>query len=199
MCDGTAPSPWTISAVVALASTDIEFPAARVGLSQRVASVSVSRFATPRVGWALSVGGILDGSVERREIHGGGSVAASVTWLPLFEKERRPFFAVTASLSASHLRAEADDGSTRGWTAVDVRVGGTVGKTFGPVTPFASARVFGGPVRWRLAGQAVTGSDRYHVTLGAGATLRLPGRWAVSTEIMPLGEQAASLAVSKRL
>lgn len=132
-------------------------------------------------------------------MHGGATLAAAVSWLPVYERGARPFVALTASLGTSLVRATADDGSTRTWSAWDLRGGAMVGKTFaGHVVPYVAARVFGGPVFWHRAGASVTGSDRYHVTAGAGLTLRLPARLDVSLEAMPLGEQSASGAVTWR-
>ena len=40
-------------------------------------------------------------------------------------------------------------------------------------SPYVLARIFGGPVFWRYAGQAVTGTDVYHYQFGAGFALSL--------------------------
>ncbi len=49
---------------------------------------------------------------------------------------------------------------------------------------------------WHRAGAAVVGGDRYHVTAGAGLTVRLPGQVDVTAELMPLGEQSATVGVT---
>jgi hypothetical protein len=60
------------------------------------------------------------------------------------------------------------------------------------LTPYALARVFGGPVFWHdgLAGQ--TGTDVHHFQLGAGLLVRLGRRLDIFAEGVPLGEQGIS-------
>lgn len=65
--------------------------------------------------------------------------------------------------------------------------------------PYATARGFGGPVWWRRAGSEQIGSDRYHVTAGAGLIVRLPGSFDVTAEAMPLGERSAALGMTRHL
>jgi hypothetical protein len=65
--------------------------------------------------------------------------------------------------------------------------------------PYLSARGFGGPVFWTLAGEGVSGSDRYHVALGAGVIVRLPNQVDVTLEAMPLGEQSAAVGMTLHL
>lgn len=76
--------------------------------------------------------------------------------------------------------------------ALDFRVSAMFGKTFfGVLSPYAVARAFGGPIFWRLAGEDVAGTDKYHVQLGAGLVVALPAHLDVYTEVIPLGERAA--------
>jgi hypothetical protein len=200
MCDGTTPSPWSVSGGFSLFSTDIVFGGQRVSTDQQVASVSASRFSSPRFGWAASVGGIVNGTVEGRDIKGGATAGATAIWLPLFETDHRPFVAVTGSLSAAYLRAVTDANMTHSWTAFDLRVGAMAGKTFfDRLVPYVAVRAFGGPVSWQRGGQSVTGGDRYHITVGGGATLRLPSRFEISLEAMPLGERGFGATLGHRL
>jgi hypothetical protein len=48
--------------------------------------------------------------------------------------------------------------------------------------------VFGGPVYWRYAGTAVTGTDDHHWQVGAGVSLLVARRVDVFAEGVPLGE-----------
>jgi hypothetical protein len=83
------------------------------------------------------------------------------------------------------------------WIAYDVRAGVMVGKTIGErFVPFASARAYGGPVDWKLGGEDVIGSDKYHYTVGLGATYRIPGKVSLFAEVLGLGEKSASLGGS---
>lgn len=166
-------------------------------VAQRAVNATVGWARGPRLSWTVTAGAIVDGEVEGRDLAGGGTGAGAATWLAVLERPARPFVAVSGSLGASLARALADDGRARTWTAVDLRAGAMVGKTLGPLVPYAAARAFGGPVFWRRGGALVVGGDRYHVTAGAGLVVRA-GRAEVSAELMPLGEQAASVAVTWR-
>ncbi len=197
MCDGDAPPTWQVTAAVDAMSTTIVFGDAHVALRETAATVTLGHFDHPRFGWSVTAGGIVAGSIGGRDVHGGATVAGVASWLPVYEHARRPFVALTASLGTALVRGTADDGSAHLWSAWDLRGGASVGKTlWGHLVPYVSARVFGGPVFWHLAGAGVTGSDRYHVTAGAGLTVRLPARLDATIEAMPLGEQSASGAIT---
>ncbi len=196
-CDGSAPSGWQLGVAVGGVRSVIVFDGADVGFEQRAVSATFGRFATPRLGWTVSGSALVGGDVEGRALHGGGAVAAAVGWLPVFERRRRPFVAASASLGAALLRATADDGVRRSWTAVDLRLGVMVGKTFADRwVPYLATRAFGGPVFWHRAGAAVVGGDRYHVTVGGGLTVRLPGAVSLTAELMPLGERGATVGAT---
>jgi hypothetical protein len=72
-------------------------------------------------------------------------------------------------------------------------VGKTIGERF---VPFVTGRIFGGPVSWHLGGEDVLGSDRYHYTVGGGATYRIPGKLDIFAEVLGLGEESVSLGAS---
>ena len=172
----------------------------RTDVEQLAVTATVGYFATPRLGWSASVGGILGGRIDGRSVGGGATLGGTVSWLPLFEGPARPFVALTASASAAYARANADDDQQHTWWAFDLRGGATVGKTFAERwVPYASARVFGGPVVWHHAGDRVVGGDRYHVTVGAGLIVRLPRGVDVTLEAMPLGEQSAAVGMTAHL
>lgn len=197
-CDGTAIPTWSITGAVETMSTTIVFEGARVALRETAATATIGHFTTARLGWSITAGGIVAGSIEGRGVRGGGTLGGSVSYLALYESARRPFVGVSATFGTALIRGTADDGSGRSWSAWDLRGGVIAGKTFGPFVPYLAARGFGGPVFWYRSGGAATGSDRYHVTAGAGLILRLPGRIDVTFEGMPLGEQSATLGASLR-
>ena len=199
-CDGSEPSTWQVTGSVSGFSTQIVFDGMRVAVEQLATTATVGNFASPRLGWSASAGGILAGRIEGRDVSGGGTVSGTLSWLPVYERPARPFVAFTATLGASFARALGDDEMRHSWWAFDLRAGAMVGKTlWDRVVPYAAVRVFGGPVLWTLAGADVVGGDRYHVTVGAGLVVRLPRDADLSAEVMPLGERSASLGFTWRL
>lgn len=194
MCDGSGPPTWQLTAAVDAMSTTIVLDD-DVALREVAVTATVGHFVTPRVGWSVTAGAVVEGSIDGGDVHGGATIAAAVNYLVVYEKKRRPFVSVSASLGTALIRAEADDGRTHTWSAWDGRGGGMIGKTlFDVIVPYAAVRVFGGPVFWR----GEVGGDRYHVTAGAGLIVRLPARLSLSIEGMPLGEKSASAAFGGR-
>jgi hypothetical protein len=177
--------------------TTIVFDGVHVALHETAATATIGHFATTRFGWSITAGGIVAGSIDGRDVHGGGTIGGSVSYLAVYEGALRPFVGTSATLGTALIRGIADDGSSRSWSAWDLRGGVIVGKTFAKrIVPYAAARVFGGPVYWFRDGASATGSDRYHVTAGLGVIARLPKRLDVTLEVMPLGEQSATAGVT---
>ena len=84
-------------------------------------------------------------------------------------------------------------------TAADLRIGFDAGWLFADrFDVHAVGRLFGGPVFWRRAGTTDTGTDRWHVQLGAGLGVRLAAGLSVFAEAVPLGETGASAGVAAR-
>ncbi len=83
-----------------------------------------------------------------------------------------------------------------GLVATDLRAGAMAGRTFGPISPYVLARVFGGPVLWTLDDEDVTGTDIYKFQLGAGLSLATRVGIAVTLDLSLVGERAASLGVT---
>lgn len=161
-----------------------------VALRETAVTATVGHFVTPRVGWSVTAGAVVDGTIDGEDVRGGATLAGAVSYLAVYERKRRPFVSFSASLGTALLRAGGDT-----WSAWDARGGAMLGKTlFDLVVPYAAVRVFGGPVFWR----GDSGGDRYHVTAGLGVILRLPARLSLSIEAMPLGERSASAAFGTR-
>lgn len=184
-----------MSAAVAASRTTLTFDGTRFDLAQQAVTLGAAR-SWPS-GWTVagSLGLVVDGSIDRgdeRHDLGPGPLAAvslSRQWT------RRTWFVNgTASASGSRVGSAAPSAPL---TALDVRVGATAGRTFGPVSPYLLARGFGGPVFWTLAGDGATGTDVHHFQLGAGASLAA-GPATFIVDVSALGEQAVSLAVSVR-
>ncbi|MEO7731386.1 MAG: hypothetical protein ABIY55_10465 [Kofleriaceae bacterium] len=168
-----------------------------VSLHETAVTATIGHFATARLGWSITAGGIVAGAIEGRDVHGGATLGASASYLAVYEGPTRPFLGVSATLGTALLRGTADDGARHWWSAWDLRAGAIVGKTFAKRwVPYAAARAFGGPVFWRRAGASTTGGDRDHVTAGLGLIVRLPARVDLTVEAMPLGEQSATAGVS---
>jgi hypothetical protein len=175
-------------------ASEIDFGDVRIPFNLLTATVSLGHFATPRSGWSVSATGVIGGKIEHRDLDGGLALGGAYTYLALYEGERRPFVALTGNGSAALIRAPADDGQTRSWTAVDFRVGVMAGKSVldNQLVFYSALRGFAGPVFWRHGGEDVVGGDRYHVTLGAGLSWHASKRLSLSLEGMPLGERSVA-------
>jgi len=196
-CDGDGPPTYQATLAADGMSTEINFDGALVPVRELATTATLGHFATPRLGWTITAGAIVAGSIEGRDLDGGATIAGALSWLPVYEKPRRPFVAFSVSLGTALARGTADDGVRAWFSAWDLRGGALIGKTLaGHFVPYAAVRVFGGPVFWRRGGDDVVGGDRRHVTLGAGITIRLPARMDLSAECMPLGEHSLSGALT---
>jgi len=189
-----------VTGAVAGFATQVMFDRAPTDVQQLAVTASLGRFATANLGWAITAGGVVGGSIDDREGTRGGTAGVQLSYLPAYEGERTPFVALTASLSGTLATAIADDGMRRPYRAFDLRGGVIVGKTLAErLVPYLALRLYGGPALWTKAGEAVTGGDRYHVTMGAGLVVRLPARLSITAELMPFGERSAALGVGAAL
>ncbi len=103
------------------------------------------------------------------------------------------FVNFTSALSFSAARSHLGDEASVPYEAFDLRLGGELGFNVAKVLhPYAIARLFGGPVFWRYAGESVTGSDIHHYQIGAGLSITIAGRVGLFVEGIPLGEQSVS-------
>lgn len=121
---------------------------------------------------------------------------AGLSWSVRDEKGWRPFVMVGASLSAS--LATPERGGDDALYALDLRGSVTAGYTFWKrFTPYAVARLFGGPVAQVEGGRTFVGTDLFHAQLGAGFVVGLPQGFDLSAELIPLGEQRVSVGVGR--
>jgi hypothetical protein len=141
---------------------------------------------------AIMGGNILADRVNHT-IYPGWMLSAGASYLALKPNGWVPF--VLASLSASFSSAATlTQTQTVGLKAGDFRLGVTAGHTFAERwTPYLTARLFGGPVWWRINDHDVFGGDAYHYQVGAGLVVALPYNFDLSFEVVPLGEQRISL------
>lgn len=122
----------------------------------------------------LGAGGVADGNLDTDEAHAMGPgwlFFGAYAHRVVDEKGAWPFVLASVSAGASAARTVSPRGESARFTAYDARVGLTLGKTFGPVTPYVAGRLFGGPVFWTQRGQALTGSDKYHYQPALGVVL----------------------------
>jgi hypothetical protein len=157
----------------------------------------------PRLTVFAGAGSVLTGTVSAggsdNALEPGWLAAAGVAWLAIGETARRPFVSVTAMAGYLAAHTRPGDGSADvPWSAGDVRLGVTAGKSFGPARPYVVGRLFGGPVNWEVAGKSVVGTDAHHYQLGAGVALALPAHLDLSVEAVPLGEQGLAAGVGYR-
>ncbi len=137
---------------------------------------------TLQVGAGALLGGTIDTPVAAASFNPGvlGAVTLSDR---VYEPERgardgRPFVLTTYTLSfVSATSRSSQTAESIGYTALDFRFGLVVGTTFaGRITPYAAARLFGGPVFWRWVDEAggltrVLGTDAYKYELGGGVVV----------------------------
>jgi hypothetical protein len=200
-CNGTVTeTPWSAGVTVSGFSTTIDFGEARAGLDEQSAVASLGYHFGPRWGLNGTVGAILGGRTAvagvDRDVSAGLIASLSGNWLAVYEGARRPFLLASATLGVSTVTAVSDDDQRHRLTSSDLRLASLVGKTFGPLVPFAVARLFGGPVAWRLGGKSVLGGDTHHYAVGAGLIARLPARLDLFAELVPLGERSATAGLT---
>lgn len=141
----------------------------------------------------LGAGGVFAGTLlsERGafDVDTGWLAALGLGWRVLAEEEIVPYVLLGATLGVTSARTAL--GTERGgYLGIDFRFGATVGKTFfGWLSPYASLRVFGGPVIWTDRGESRLGTDRYHVQGALGAVFILPESLDLFLEGSPGGEQ----------
>jgi hypothetical protein len=190
---------WSVGAAGTYTSTALRFDAAVRGAQTRSAALLTAAYApTARLRLQMSAGAGLDGELRMpngtHDFAPGPAAAIGVGYRLLGNK---PFLALTGVLSASTTRTRrADDPSVR-YTAFDLRIGAALGATFfEALSPYALARVFGGPVLWRYQGEAVTGTDTRHYQLGLGVAWLIAERVNVFVEGVALGERGLTFGAS---
>ncbi|HET8938074.1 MAG TPA: hypothetical protein VFN67_31740 [Polyangiales bacterium] len=186
---------WNVGVAGMLTATSLRFGDAGRGDQSRTGAVISAAYApTPRLRLQASVGAALGGELRMpngtHRFKPGPTAAVGVGYRLL---SGMPFLALTAVLSTSTARTHHEMQEATRYTAFDLRLGAAFGATFfDALSPYALARVFGGPVFWRYEGKAVTGTDAYHFQVGAGLAWRIVERIDVFIEGVPLGERVLS-------
>jgi hypothetical protein len=188
---------WRLGAGGLHTTTRLKFDDGSRGDEQRDAIISwVSYAPTRRLVLQLSAGATLGGNLglpdATFDIKPGPLVAFGVAWHFI---EGKPFLTGTSTLSfsAATTRKSGAGSNSERYQALDLRAGVLFGTTFWDVlSPYAVARVFGGPVFWRHQGSSVLGTDLYHYQLGAGVALAFGKQLGLFVEGVPLGERSLS-------
>lgn len=191
-----APRRFHASASYSVFGTDLSFGSQGAFIERRAATASLSYRVNDK--WTLQLGGgaTLGGRFvfgdTRFSLDPGWLASFAATWKIVDGRGSLPFVLVGAAAGATGGATRDATGHTEDMLALDVRISGMVGKTFFDVlSPYAVARVFGGPIFWRYLGTDRTGTDQYHFQLGAGVLVALPARFDAFAEAIPLGERAA--------
>jgi len=181
-----------VGAGFSAAQTQIVFGDTRAELRELAASATLEQHLSPRFTVSFGVGAVYAGTMvlpdlmKRVELR-GPTASVGVAGLLLEQKGAVPWVMLDGTVSGSAMFTAVEP-----IYAVDLRAGVAAGWSFfGWLTPYAVARVFGGPVFYR----SFVGGDAYHWQLGAGVSVRLPKRFDLLLEAVPLGEQRAVLAV----
>ena len=158
----------------------------------------------------LATGSFVSGTLRseedgvERQMGPGWLLSGGATWRVVQPTDGAvPYVLLSLTFGATGTRTFADPPDSRAplrgsYVAIDARFGATVGKTFGDVvSPYAAARVFGGPVFWSEGGETTSGTDRYHVQLAGGVALLLDPI-DLFVEGAPLGEVGVSGGVGAK-
>lgn len=150
-------------------------------LEQLAVSASLEYRVSDRITLVGAGGALIMGQLGDAPTTPGGVGSLAISMLLLEQGTWSPFLQFSGSLALSTMRA-----ADTNYVAIDFRAGLAAGWTlFERFTPYAVVRAFGGPVFYGSA----TGTDAYHVQLGAGFVVGLPLGLDLSAEIIPLGEQ----------
>jgi len=178
-----------------------------VGIERRAVSASVEYRASPTTtfggGAGAGLGGTITPGAERYKILPGWMVTGTYSRRLVDGTGKKPFvlFGLAFGASGAGTREEvrgAATPATAGLYAIDIRGAITAGKTFwNTLSPYLSARLFGGPVFWRYHDKVVVGGDTHHYQLALGMAASLPRGFDLFVDVSPLGERAIALGGGK--
>jgi hypothetical protein len=181
---------WRLGSAYSFSSTSLIFEGEHTFLQERHTSLLTlearpTRRSAVLAGLGAFLGGSLRTEMEQFDFDPGVVAVLGGGWRALDLGRTGPFLLLTAQLSYAWTR-----NLDAAYNAFDARVGAIAAATFWQaLTPYLLARAFGGPVYWRLRGEAIAGTDTHHYQLGAGLTLLLKRRVDLFAEAVPLGER----------
>lgn len=198
-CSGDpAPAGWRFSLGYGLLQSSIRFTGFSADFSHHSVMAGVSRRLRDDLTVQLSAGALLSGTWNLPGAPGtlrtGPMAQLGATWMALPGGGGWPFVALSAGLSAFTAGVSgAGNGGIESVTAGDLSLSATVGTAlWGTVAPYLGARVFGGPVQWKLAGQKRSGEDAHHYQVALGVAAALPAGLDLLVEGSPLGQKSVS-------
>ena len=130
--------------------------------------------------WTMRVvlGMIFDGELDPEmgpdySVKPGGFASIGLDYSAVTGNGYKPYIDLSLVIGASMTEIEnSNDKNKTDYVSSDLRLGVRSSwnvKNF--LFPFAAARVFGGPVMWKIDGKDVTGSDIYHYQIAIGSAL----------------------------
>ena len=132
---------------------------------------------TLQAGLGATFGGRLGMPDGRHDFSVGPAVLLGAAWRVIDQDE---FLILSSALSCSASQTQQAMQTHEAYEAFDLRLGAVFGVTlFDTLSPYVPLRVFGGPIFWHYAGQAVTGTDAYHYQVGLGIALHIGQRWNI--------------------
>jgi hypothetical protein len=191
-CHGDEPElTYRVGLNAAAVRTTIITDPERLGIQQLAVTASWDVHFDKRRTLQLGGGSVVAGTIQLSDriyrMGPGGTISLGYSYLVVEPSGFVPFVMLSGSLSATAAAADLTP-----YFALDIRAAVAAGWVlFKRVSPYITARAFGGPVTWR----GLTGGDATHVQLGAGLVVGLPFGFDLSAECVPLGEQAVSASI----
>ena len=150
---------------------------------------------TVRAGLGAIMGGELTpaGGIKN-DIDPGVVTTVGAEYVALFGESYSPYIDISMFFSGSFTETvPAISGEDKiKYSAFDLRLGARAGwDVKGKFFPYLAARIFAGPVSWKLNGEDVTGSDINHYQIAAGAAYRFDSG-SIFAEWGAMGEKAVS-------
>lgn len=189
---------WVLGVGGGYTRTSLRFgDALRTGQSRNALVAALGYSLAPRLTLRANVGAAFAGELRApngvHDFSPGPTASIGADYRLLSGK---PFLLLSALVSGTTARTQLGSEHAR-YSAFDLRLGAAFGvQLFEMLSPYALARVFGGPVFWRYAGDARVGTDAYHYQLGVGLSWFIAERVDLSIEGVALGERALSGAAA---
>jgi hypothetical protein len=174
----------------------------KADVKMNTVSIAIGKRIRDNLTVRTGMGAITDGELEPEtgaghDVLPGGIASVGLEYHALAGSGYTPFVDVSIFLgfSLTETKNRIKDKKAN-YFASDVRLGARAGWTLIRfIYPYLAARVFGGPVHWKLDDNSVTGSDIHHYQLATGVAAQL-GRLVAFAEWAGLGEQNLSAGLS---
>ncbi len=188
---------WTVALIGGAFNAELRFDNdVDAELDNSLMVLGVTWRSSPQWSFTFTTGAGLGGTLEvldrSYDVSSGPFVGLQAHYRLLADPVDPVSLSFGLALAASFLRAvEQGEGTDEApLTAIDARLSMTVSRTLWRiVTPYFSARAFGGPVFWRQDGEDRTGSDPKHVQLAIGASVAPIPELSLSVEWAFFGER----------